>query len=366
MTAIAEFHWLARTPIGFLVALALGLYFTPILRDAAVRFGIVDHPDGKLKRHAAPTPYLGGIAIFLAFLIALGLTIRVFEHQMLGLMLGASIVLMLGLVDDLKALSPMVKLLGQLLAAFVLVKAGVRIEVAAIRETSPFLCDALTIVWVVGITNAFNLIDVMDGLAAGVAAIALLVLAAVALLGGDAAISLFLACLAGAVLGFLRFNRKPASVFLGDAGSMLIGFLTGASAMLLQYAEVHPVAAMAPVLILGVPIFDTALVIVLRAMQGRPVTQGSPDHFAVRLRRAGYAERTIVRGAWATSIALGVVGVSLRAVTPGTAFVLVTACVAAAIGLAVRLARTGGDPIFSRATPTDVSPNIGRGPGSPG
>lgn len=306
MIVLSETAWVARYPVGFVVALILALYFTPILREAARAFGIVDHPDAKLKTHRSPIPYMGGVAIFLAFVISLGLTISLFDQNMLGLLLGASIILLLGLVDDLKALSPAVKLLGQLLAAFVLIKAGIRIEIAFLKEYSPFLTDALTVLWIVGITNAFNIIDVMDGLASGVGFVALTILFTIAVMSGDLpGIALFTICLSGAVLGFLHFNLSPASIFLGDAGSMLIGFLVGSISMILSYANQNPFAVASPLLILGIPIFDTMLVMVLRLRQNRPLFQGSPDHFAVRLLRAGFRVRTIVFGSYIASLLMG-------------------------------------------------------------
>lgn len=339
-------HWLPWIPISFAVAGGLALYFTPVLREAAQRFGIVDRPDGKLKTHGSAVAYLGGLAVYLAFLLTLGLSVA-FERHELGLLLGASIVLLLGLIDDLKALSPAVKFLGQLLAAWVLLKAGIKIQITALDAYLPdalppdLLTDAATVVWIVGVTNAFNIIDVMDGLAAGVGAVVLLALSAVALATGQPGIAVFTASLAGALAGFLRFNFRPATIYLGDAGSMLIGFLAGAVAMTLSYTATNPFAVACPLLILGVPIFDTVFVMILRWRRGLPVFRGSPDHFAVRLRKAGVSSARIACGAYAASALLGLAALWLMHLGRRGSEILLGATAAAALAAGIAISRIG-------------------------
>jgi UDP-GlcNAc:undecaprenyl-phosphate GlcNAc-1-phosphate transferase len=301
-------------PLGFLAALALALYFTPILREAARNFGIVDQPDGRLKTHEKPVAYLGGLAVYLAFLIALGLMPNPFSQKTLGLLLGGSVVLLIGFIDDLKALSPLVKFLGQLLAAFVLIKADIRIQISVLP---PFAADLLTVLWVVAVTNAFNIIDVMDGLCAGVGAVCFALLFVMAILNGvtgqqeSASIALFIACFAGALTGFLRSNFRPASIYLGDAGSMLIGFFAGSIAMILSYADRNPLALTAPLFLLGIPLFDLALVVVIRLANGKSPFRGSPDHFAVRLRRHGVPVAKVAILAYLGAAGLGLFAIAL-------------------------------------------------------
>lgn len=236
-----------------------GLFFTPRMREAAERFGIVDQPDGRLKTQRAPVAYLGGLAIYLAFLVTLGVLVD-FEQRVLGLLLASTLVLLLGLFDDLKAQTPTVKFAGQILAVFVLMKAGIRIQITVL-EGVPYLAEAVTLLWIVGITNAFNIIDVMDGLASGTAGVALLGLGAMAWWNGDIAIAAFTLSLAGAAFGFLRSNIAPARIYLGDAGSMLLGFLVAALATQASWAEHLPFAVAAPIWLLACSIFDTASVL---------------------------------------------------------------------------------------------------------
>ena len=152
----------------FALSTGLALYLTPFIRRGAIAFGVLDHPDGELKTHGEPTPYLGGVAVYLAFLITLGVVFD-FEPKLLGLLLGGTMVAMLGLFDDLRVLPARLKLLGQLLAIWVVMKSGVSIQLEALPAA---IAIPLTIAWVAGITNAFNIIDVSDGLSSGVAAIA--------------------------------------------------------------------------------------------------------------------------------------------------------------------------------------------------
>src|SRR5215472_1030524 len=239
-----------RYPTAFIAALLLSLYFTPQIRRGAIRYNVVDHPDQDLKQHRAPTPYLGGIAIYLSFLFALGFTYD-FTSPVLGLLLSASIVVMLGLFDDLKVLGPIAKLLGQIVATLVLIKSGIAIDLKFLPDWAD---RVFTVVWLVGLTNAINLIDVSDGLAAGVSAIAGVFLYVVMLWNGDTTFAMLALALVGSTLGFLAYNRAPAKIFLGDAGSMFLGFMLGALAMNGHYTFNHPFAATAPLAILGVPI----------------------------------------------------------------------------------------------------------------
>jgi UDP-GlcNAc:undecaprenyl-phosphate GlcNAc-1-phosphate transferase len=288
---------------AFVLGLAISLYTTPLAREAARRFGIVDRPDGDLKNHREPVPYLGGVAVGLSVLMALALTYQ-FSAEVLGVLLAGSAMLMLGLIDDLGALSPRAKLLGQLVAVAVLVKAGIVIRLVFLPE---WVNLPLTVLWLLAVTNAFNLIDVMDGLSTSVGAVSALVLAAVSVFNGRfdaAAISL---ALAGALLGFLRYNRHPATVYLGDAGSLFTGLTLGALAMNASFTVNNRLAALGPALILGVPLFDMLFVMWVRWRRGKPVMLGSPDHVALRLRRWRLSvPATVAVNAAATAVLGGV------------------------------------------------------------
>lgn len=297
--------------LTFVLALLLALYGVPLARRAAVQFNIVDRPDGRLKQQAAPVPYFGGLAVYLAFLISLALTFE-FRQDVLGVVLAGTLMVMMGLIDDFGVLTPGPKLIGQLVAVFVLIKSGIRIEIAAFPDWLDLL---LTVVWMIGIINAFNIIDVMDGLAGGVGVIACLWLFIVAVLNQDAMVAVMLAALAGSLVGFLRYNVHPASIYLGDTGSLFVGLMLGALAMIGKYTAVNPVAVVAPVLILGIPVFDTLFVMYIRWMRGVPVFWGSPDHFALRMRRWSLSVPQVAVISYAAALLLGGTGLLLMFVS---------------------------------------------------
>ncbi len=329
-----------RYPITFLIALALGLYLTPLIRSGAIKYGVVDRPDGKLKQHREPVPYLGGIAIYLSFLVALAFTYE-FTKEVLGLMLGASIVVMLGLFDDLKVLSPTQKLAGQLVAASVLIKSGIMVQLSFLPT---WFALALTLFWLVGVTNAINLIDVSDGLAAGVASIAGIFLYIISLWNKDTTIAMLTLALVGATLGFLAYNRPPARIYLGDTGSMFLGFMLAALAMKGQYTFEHRASAFAPVVVLGVPIFDTLFVMGVRAFLGIPLMHGSPDHFAVRMRNRGMRAGVIAFVAYLTTALLGIAALTICVVRIEFAIAILGGLVLSAGLVVVGLLRLGREP----------------------
>jgi UDP-GlcNAc:undecaprenyl-phosphate/decaprenyl-phosphate GlcNAc-1-phosphate transferase len=294
--------WYALT---FLMAAAITAYVTPLTIHVAHTFHITDTPDGRLKKHRNPTPYLGGLAVAAGFVVTFGVlsTSESMDERALGILAGGFMMLMLGLYDDLVNLRPSVKFLGQLLAVVALQKAGVHIQIAALNEWENL---ALTMLWVTGITNAFNIIDIMDGLATGTACIAALFLFLIAsLVGGDTSIPFMAIALAGALAGFLGFNATPARIFLGDTGSLFIGFLLGALSMLVSYSGRSPWAVVTPVVLLAVPIFDTGFVAIHRARKGIPFFRGSPDHFALRVAHSGTGVRRTVLHVWRVAGVLG-------------------------------------------------------------
>jgi len=321
--------------LTFALSLLLAIYLTPIMRKAAIRFGIVDRPDGRLKTHEEPVPYLGGLAVYLSFLVALALVYD-FDRQVLGLLLGGTIVVLLGLIDDFGFLSPRVKLAGQLVAVGVLIKSGIYVQLEFLPEIRgvPVMAYLLSVLWLVGLTNAFNIIDVMDGLASVTASIASFMLFGVALLNGRPTIAVLTLALAGSLIGFLRYNKPPARIYLGDTGSLFIGLMLGALAMIGSYTSKNDMAYLAPVLILGIPIFDTFLVMFIRWRKGLPVMFGSPDHYALRLRKMGFSVRGVLVISAVAGLLLGGAAFWLMAMRSEThAFML--CCAAAAVGLGV-------------------------------
>ncbi len=333
---LGDFRYVA----AFVTALSVGLYFTPVIRAGAIRYGVVDNPDGQLKAHKRPVAYLGGVAVYLSFLFAVALTYE-FTAEVLGLMLAASIIVMLGLFDDLKVLSPGAKLVGQVIAVLVLVKAGIMIRLTFIPE---WLAVMLTVFWLVGLTNALNLIDVSDGLAGGVASIAGIFLYVVSIWNGHTTIAMLTLALVGSTCAFLAFNRPPATIYLGDTGSMFLGFMLGALAMSGHYTFHHRTAALAPVVMLGVPIFDTLYVMGVRAIRGIPLMQGSPDHFAVRLRRNGWSAPAIATLSYSVAALLGALALTLCVVAETTAMAILAALAGATLLVVLGLWRLGRGP----------------------
>lgn len=289
--------------LTLVLSFLLGIYGTPLARQAAIKFGIVDRPDGNLKVQREPVPYLGGLAIYLAFLLSLSLTFT-FSYELLGIMLGGTIIVLLGLIDDFGVLQPEVKLIGQIIAAFVLIKSGTMIYLTFI----PFwLRVFLTGLWIVGVTNAFNIIDVMDGLSSGIAAIAAITLSVVAISNEKATVAIMAIALAGSALGFLRYNFNPAKIYMGDTGSMFLGFTLAALSIgntVGSYTRTNYFGFIAPVMILGVPIFDTLFVMYFRWKKGISMFHGSNDHFAIRLKRVGWPVRRIVIASYLAAIML--------------------------------------------------------------
>ncbi|MEW5852035.1 MAG: MraY family glycosyltransferase [Myxococcota bacterium] len=280
--------------LTLLLATGIALYVAPLLIHAAERYGILDHGDGKLKEQHKPVAYLGGLVVFIAMLVALSVT-QEFDARLMALLLGASLVVSVGLVDDLGTLVPKDKLLGQILAALVLVKGGITIHLDAVPW---YVADVATVFWIVSVTNAFNILDVSDGLCAGVGAVAGLVLGLWCLHTGLTAEAFLCAALCGGLVGFLRHNWRPARMYLGDTGSMLVGITLAAVTVMSQYSQQNPVAPLiTPLAILAVPLFDMTFVVVCRMHLGLRIYHGSPDHFAVRLRRHGVSPARIAAGA---------------------------------------------------------------------
>ncbi len=286
-----------------LLSSVFGLYWTPVMRKAALQLGIVDRPDGQLKEQESAIPYLGGLAIFISFLLTVGVLTE-FEQEILGLLLAGTIVLMVGLIDDFGVITVSQKLLGQTLAALVLVKSGIFIKLEFVPL---WVALPLTVLWILAVTNAFNIIDILDGQAAGVAVISSTVIGVANLMAGRDSFALLCFVLAGATLGFLRHNFYPARIYLGDAGALFLGFMLASLSMNAGYTRINLLATISPVLILGVPLFDTALVMFIRWRKGLPITRGSPDHFALRLRQLNLSVRQTAIVTYAATAALGAI-----------------------------------------------------------
>lgn len=322
-----------------LVALTFSMIATPLMRRVALRAGVVSVPRTR-DLHIAPVPLLGGAAIYAAFVVALLLFgDRFYIRELVGILLGATLISLFGFADDRWGLGALAKLGGQVLAGAVLVLGGTQVQLFP----QPWLNWGLTIVWVVGITNALNFLDNMDGLSGGVATIAaafFLLLAAMntprqVLVGAMAA------ALIGACVGFLRYNLNPATIFMGDTGSLFIGFVLAALAIKLRFlANVPQVTWMVPVCVLALPIFDTALVVVGRLRRGvNPFTTAGKDHLSHRLHALGLTRREAVLTCYLLAGACGLVGVYLTQARPLEGYVVAGALAAAGVAGIIWLER---------------------------
>ena len=320
------------------VTFALSMLLTAVMRRLAWKFDILDHP-GERKVHAQPMPLMGGVAIVVSFFIvvlshiAAIRLLRVLgtpgpeqdvlaflgdgaQIKVAGILAGALMVFVLGVVDDLKALSPWTKMVGQIGAATVLVASGLRIEAFVI--TNFWISAAVTIFWVVMITNSLNFLDNMDGLCGGVAIIAAMSFF-LAVNPDESLVRLVLMVFAGAVGGFLYHNLSPARIFMGDAGSMFNGYMLATIGLLGTFhseATESPIAIAAPLFALAVPLFDTISVVYIRWRAGVPLMKGDKRHFSHRLVRLGMTNRAAVEFIFLVAGVVGLGGALLPQLSP--------------------------------------------------
>lgn len=304
----------------FLFAFAFLITFllTPVMRFAAAHLKIVDVPDER-KIHKKPMPKLGGLAIYISYVLVIFFNFD-FSIELKGVIIGGTIILLVGLIDDIRGLSANWKLIGQLISSSALILCGVKIS---------FLPDiwwgnageiVLTLIWVIGITNAVNFFDGMDGLAAGLTAICSLSFFIVAQITGQSYLGYLTIVLAGSCLGFLKFNFKPASIFLGDAGSTLLGFTLAALAIMGGWAENNPKVALSlPILILSIFIFDITYITIARILRRRVksfkewIEYTGKDHLHHRLVSLGFTETQTVLFIYLIALCLGIGGINLKA-----------------------------------------------------
>ncbi len=314
----------------FLVALTVSYVVTRLVGPLARNWGAVDHPNER-KIHAEPIPRLGGVAIWLGFLAAMAsflLFQRLFPDEIIsleigpelwGFLAGGAIIIAVGVIDDMVGLTPVVKLAGQIVAAATLVVSGVRMEFIGNPFGPPgslfYLGNIgmiMTLFWVVAFTNIVNFIDGLDGLAAGISVIAGLTFFAFGWQTGQTGIALISLALAGSALGFLRHNFHPAKIFMGDSGSMFLGFCFGAITVEGVMKSIAAVALFAPLVIMAIPILDAALAILRRYRNHQPVTQADRDHLHHRLLRRGLSHRQTVLLIYAWSAALSALGLTFK------------------------------------------------------
>lgn len=316
-----------NTSLVFGLALVMSLVLTPLMRKVALRTGFVDKPVAR-SMHTEPKPYLGGVAIFLAFAAAVLLGGGAGNREVIGILVGGGLTVLLGIIDDKVQLNAKIKFIGQIVTAAVLVYGfGVQIE----HIYSPlgdrfvqfgFFSKPLTVLWIVAFVNVVNLIDGLDGLAAGISSIASLTLLLVSIQQGFSSPIVLTAALAGAAIGFLRYNFNPAKIFMGDAGSMFLGFTLAAVSVHGPLKTTATVGVFVPLLALALPIFDTAFAIIRRVANGRSIGEADKDHLHHRLLRLGLSHRNTVLVMWTISAWLGLSAIAMTEVSLEQALII--------------------------------------------
>ena len=300
--------------IIFILALFISMAFTPIAIKVAYRIGAIDVPKDGRRMHTRAMPRFGGMAIFIGTMGSMAAFLS-FDRQIVGVMIGGTLMYLLGIIDDLKNLPAKLKFLVQIGIAALMYGWGLRIEfltnffgegnVAFAAPVSVFL----TILWIVGITNTVNLIDGLDGLAAGTSAISALCLAYVAYIFGQYIPAAAMLALAGGILGFLPFNFYPAKIFMGDGGSLFLGFMLSTLSIVGLTKGAAVIATSVPIFVLGLPIFDTAFAIFRRLINKRPIMEADKGHLHHRLMNLGYGQRRATLMLYCVSAIMGVAAV---------------------------------------------------------
>jgi UDP-GlcNAc:undecaprenyl-phosphate GlcNAc-1-phosphate transferase len=335
--------------LAFSSAFIAASTLTPAARDLAFKVGLLDQP-GPRKVHGTPTPLLGGLAVYLATVFAIAVFVEDAEwSQMLGIFVASTVALVVGTLDDRGMLHHQVKLMMAMpFAAVILIATDMHSEVFHRIAAVPvfgfpgaWLDFALSFVWFVGIIAAFSILDHMDGLCAGVAAIVAAFSVSFAVVGGQLLVGTLAAAILGASLGFLRFNAKPARIFLGDGGAMLLGLVAATLGIKLRFSELAPtISWMIPVLLLAVPIFDTTLVTVSRIRRGLvPFASPGKDHTAHRLVALGLSDRQAITSMYGIGIAGGLLAWVVALVGPAAGLPVGVGLGVAGLGAIVWLER---------------------------
>ncbi|MEW6102408.1 MAG: MraY family glycosyltransferase [bacterium] len=289
----------------FLASLFGALIGTPIIRKIALKFNIVDLPSGR-KIHLEPIPLLGGFVIAIVFLLVFSLFSKP-SGEIIAVILSSILIILVGLIDDIRGFPPFLKLSFQILATWLIIIFGTSISFT----NNPNIDIPFTFLWVVGITNAFNLLDNMDGLSVGIAGIASFFFFVLSAIGGQYLVGSLSIALCGSCLGFLRYNFKPAKIFMGDTGSMFIGFILSIIGIKLRFSDDISFSWIIPIIILGIPIFDTTLVTISRMMRKAKVSEAAKDHTSHRLVAFGLTHIKAVLLLYTIGIILGLLSILL-------------------------------------------------------
>ncbi len=323
--------------VPLLIAGTLSLACTPLVIRLARRVGAIDLPDQR-KMHSSPMPRLGGLAVYLAFVFVILVTQQL-TGEVLGLLVGSTLIVALGILDDTRGVTPKVKLLGQIVVALSVIPFGLQVEFVTNPVHSGVIALGwwgipLTVFWLVAVTNAVNLIDGLDGLAAGIAAIAALTMSIISWTQGQTAAMVISLILLASVLGFLPYNFHPARIFLGDTGSMFLGFTLAATAIIGLTKSATAVSVLIPIVILGIPLFDTAFAVFRRYRNRQPIFYPDKQHLHHRLLEAGLSHRWAVLTVYGVNLVLGASAVLLTLLSTDQGMLLLLVVATLLIGLA--------------------------------
>ncbi|MBQ1372450.1 MAG: undecaprenyl/decaprenyl-phosphate alpha-N-acetylglucosaminyl 1-phosphate transferase [Oscillospiraceae bacterium] len=317
---ILDTNFLLRVGAALLVAGLISFVLTPFVKHLATWVGAVDVPKDNRRMHKVPIPRMGGLAIFIGFLLSSLIFCPEMDREIQSILLGAVLIVVLGVFDDKYTLGAKLKLVIQILAASIVVFYG---DLRIARLTNPFgdslysywdfglLSYPITIIWIVAITNAVNFIDGLDGLACGVSCISSVNLLVIALMVSDGKVAIIMAALAGACLGFVPFNFNPAKIFMGDTGSTFLGFMLATVSIQGLFKAYTVISFIVPFLLLGLPIFDICFAIIRRVASGRSPMEADRGHFHHRLIDMGFSQKQSVAIAYVLTGILGLAAVLL-------------------------------------------------------
>ena len=323
------------------ISTILSFILTPFIKRLAIYTKVISIPKVERNIHKKPIPLLGGLGIYISFILVLILKPGMLSYSEKGILIGATFIIIGGLIDDAMEIKPWQKLFFQLAAASTLIFYGVTITIL----TNPFsagvsyvniklLYIPFTLIWIIGVTNAFNLIDGLDGLAAGIALISCVTIFIIAIMNNRMEAAIFTAILSGAILGFLPYNFNPASIFLGDTGSQLLGFLLAAISIKGAVKSAAAFAIAVPILALGLPIYDTIFAMIRRKLNGKPMMQGDRGHLHHRLMDMGLNQRQAVIIMYLISVVLGAIAIIAMQCTSSQAYFLLAIVLIVIISLA--------------------------------
>ena len=338
-----ENQLIAYVLMALLTALVISFLATPVVKTFAYKVGAIDVPKDARRMHKVPIPRLGGLAIFIGFMVSILLFVKI-TPEMKSILLGAAIIVVLGVVDDIMALPAMLKFVVQIIAAAIPATHGVVIQAFSnpnifsknLYWVLGWLSIPVTILWIVAITNAVNLIDGLDGLANGVSAISATTMLVIALLASEGQVAIVLAALVGACVGFMPYNMNPAKMFMGDTGATFLGYILATMSIQGLFKYYAVISFVVPFLILGLPIFDTAFAFIRRIAHGQSPMHADRSHIHHRLIDMGLNQKQAVATLYVISAILGLSAVVLTTGGEQKAMLLFAAlCIVAVVAARV-------------------------------